>query len=667
MSFRITLAPPIVLRSLSPLLLALTSACSERTTNTTPPPPQPTPVSITIAPRTASLMRGATQQFSVTMRDSNGRETAVTDVQWTSRDAALVRVDNTGFITAVAPGQTRIVATRGTLADSVTATVTEPLPAADVSVQVNTTQRTPISRFVYGMNLTTDISAPYTGAFPWYGARPPAQVTLDRIGGNRFTAYNWENNYSNAGADFNHQNDDFLSSSRRPGEAVRTRVAAARAHGAGALITVPMIGFVAADGNGPVDTLDASRGTRLGTRFRQSVPDKNGPLLETPDASDAFVYQDEFAQAMSRAFPGMTGDRVMPLMFSLDNEPDSWHATHKAIMTDSADNPNRRRLQTYEGFINTSLAYARAIKRVAPDAIVFGPATATYVGYLNLGRFPSPDPRYGTQSFTDVYIEQVAAAERAAGRRLIDVYDLHWYPAAGTRAGEILNDYATQDAEMLQARLQAPRSLWDATYRENSWVADVVGGPINMLPRLRETIAARNPGMRIAITEYYYGRAGDISGGVVQADLLGIFGREGVFAASLWPQAGVYAQPWAGNGANAWAYAFGAFRSYLDYDGQGARFGDNSVTTTVTDRVNFSAYGSIDAQNRVVMVVINKRATAQQAAIALDHPSALNAARAYVMRDGQPNPQFDRVYAVTGNRVQITLPPYSVTTLQVTP
>jgi hypothetical protein len=30
---------------------------------------------------------------------------------------------------------------------------------ADVSIQITTAQRTPISRFIYGMNLTTDIAA----------------------------------------------------------------------------------------------------------------------------------------------------------------------------------------------------------------------------------------------------------------------------------------------------------------------------------------------------------------------------------------------------------------------------------------------------------------------------------------------------------------------------
>ena len=45
-----------------------------------------------------------------------------------------------------------------------------------------------ISRFIYGMN-------------GWDPASRPANLTLSRSGGNRMTAYNWETNASNAGAD----------------------------------------------------------------------------------------------------------------------------------------------------------------------------------------------------------------------------------------------------------------------------------------------------------------------------------------------------------------------------------------------------------------------------------------------------------------------------------
>ncbi len=646
------------------LLATSLAACSDaRATDSA----EAAPVSVRLSPRDTSIEQGSTLRYRVQLRDADGRETLNTLLRWVSRDPSTVVIDSTGVARGITPGRTHVVVTRGGLVDSAVAMVLAPETQADVTIQVSTAQRTPISRFIYGMNLTGDVNAPYAGGFPWYGARPPAGVTMDRFGGNRFSAYNWENNFSHAGVDYLHQNDEFLSSSRTPAAAVTARVTAARQRGAATIVSVPMIGYVAADGAGPVDTVDATRTTRLETRFKISAPNKPTALSTSPNASDATVYQDEFVFALTRAFPGATGEQTAPMMFSLDNEPDAWHGTHKAILGDSADNPSRPRLQTYEGFLATSIAYATAIKRVAPDAIVFGPAFATYAGVLTLGRYPRPDPQHGTRSFVEFYVERVAQAERTAGRRLVDVLDLHWYPAIGTNRGEITNDYAEQDTPMINARLQAPRSLWDPTFDEQSWVSGVTNGPIKLIPRLRALIQQYNPGMKIAFTEYYYGRGGDISGGIAQADILGIFGREGVFAASFWPQAGVWAQPYVGNGARAYAYVFGAFRNFVDYDERGSRFGDTALATTVSDPVNTSAYSSIDAAGRVVMVLINKTTAVQRAALVLSHPSALTTGKAYVMRDGVATPQLEQTVPFAGNRATIALPPRSVTTLQIAP
>src|SRR5687768_11051380 len=73
----------------------------------------------------------------------------------------------------------------------------------------------PISRFIYGVNQSLD------GAF--------ANATFTRLGGNRWTAYNWENNASNAGSDFQFQNDGFLGGGNTPGGAVSPTLANASA------------------------------------------------------------------------------------------------------------------------------------------------------------------------------------------------------------------------------------------------------------------------------------------------------------------------------------------------------------------------------------------------------------------------------------------------------
>lgn len=624
------------------------------------------PASIEVTPRAATVAVGARTDVKAIIRDRSGAVLPGAGVRWSAANATVATVDPDGSVLGVAPGSTVVTAASGTFVDSATVLVTALPASADVTFTITTAQTFPISRFIYGMNFTEDYDGLYTGQSPWYGARPPREVTLDRMGGNRLSAYNWENNFSNAGSDYQFQSDELLSTSRTPGEAVKGRVDAARKRNAATMVTVPMLGYVAADGDGPVDTKDATRATRLATRFKQSVPKKNAPFALNPDRNDGFVYQDEFVNWVINKFPGATTDPEKPIFFSLDNEPDGWHLTHKEIMSDVGDDANALRLQTFDGFISTTIDYARAIKDVAPDALVFGPAVATWAGVVTLGRYPSPDPVHGNTNFLDLYMTRLRAAEAAAGHRLVDVLDIHWYPYVYTQAGEITNDYAVQNEAMIERRLQAPRSLWDPTYNEDSWVSGVTAGPIELLPRLRRDIAARNPGMKIAITEYYYGRTGDISGGIAQADVLGIFGREGVFAANLWPAAGVYAEPWKGDGAKAYAYAFAAFSMFLNYDGNGGRFGDTGVASSTSDPANSSVYGSTDQAGNVVLVLINKRPNARDAAINVSHGTSLTVARPYTLTSASNKPQRQADLPVQGNVVQYTMPPMSVTTLVLT-
>src|SRR5512141_2913165 len=55
---------------------------------------------------------------------------------------------------------------------------------------------TSISPLIYGSNSSRNLAT--------------NRQTVLRMGGNRWTAYNWENNYSNAGSDWCFQNDGFL-------------------------------------------------------------------------------------------------------------------------------------------------------------------------------------------------------------------------------------------------------------------------------------------------------------------------------------------------------------------------------------------------------------------------------------------------------------------------
>src|SRR5271163_3407786 len=96
------------------------------------------------------------------------------------------------------------VNTAGQSANSAQASATPAAPTANVTITVNPAQTKPISPYIYGLNFYSGV----TGA--------PPQLTFDRPGGNRWTAYNWETNAYNAGSDYLYENDDYLSSSTTP-------------------------------------------------------------------------------------------------------------------------------------------------------------------------------------------------------------------------------------------------------------------------------------------------------------------------------------------------------------------------------------------------------------------------------------------------------------------
>jgi len=431
----------------------------------------------------------------------------------------------------------------------------------------------PISPYIYGAN------------FPdWL--RIGAIFPLARQGGNRMSAYNWENNASNAGSDWHHQNDGYLGETDEPGWTARTFLQEAQRYGAAVLLTLPCTGYVAADKKADGDV--GQTPDYLKTRFVRSLPRKNAPLVYPPDTKDGAVYQDEFVAWITKiALPNT------PVWFSLDNEPDLWGHTHQRIWP---KNP------TYAQILEIGKAYAAAIKAVAPKSLVFGPANYGWQGFRTFQGAPDANGR----DFVDFYLSGMREAEKAAGRRLLDVLDIHWYPEARGGGVRVTSRQATP--ELVAARVQAPRSLWDPTYVEDSWIAENLGKkPIALLPGLFAQIRRQYPGTRLAITEYDYGGGSDGSGLVAQADVLGIFGRYGVFAACHW-----------GIGADRPATVAG-FRCFRDYDGRGGKFGSRSLKVDGGNPAVSSLYASLSPENpgRMVIIAINKSGATVPLRIAL--------------------------------------------------
>lgn len=460
---------------------------------------------------------------------------------------------------------------------------------ADVQIQIRSDMDVhPISPLIYG---TAQPDSPSQNRY-----------TLLRSGGNRMTAYNWETNASNAGADYMFQNDDYLSPSTIPGEALQTTLMGAKMLGGTALLTIPIVDYVAADEKGDGD-VTKSGADYLQTRFKQNRAVKGDTLSTTPDTTDDYVNQDEFVNWVKT-----TGAANGPTVyFALDNEPDLWSSTHKEIHPMPV---------TYDELCMRNVTYATMVKNLWPEAKVTGFVSYGYTGYVSLQNAPDSGSK---GDFINYYLDQMKAAETTAGHRLIDYLDLHWYPEA--TGGTVRVTMPDTTAPVVSARVQAPRSLWDPSYKETSWIVNsVLHDAIRLIPRIKDKITAHYPGTGLAITEWNYGGGGDISGAVAVADVLGIFGSYSVDIASYWA-------------LNDETYANVAFRAYRNFDGKGAAFGDTSIHASSSDVATATVYASVDSANpdRMVAVLINKSTAAKSAGITITHPSSFASLAVYTL------------------------------------
>ncbi len=450
---------------------------------------------------------------------------------------------------------------------------------AQVAIDVDPAAgRVPISPYIYGTN--QDL--------------PGVAATARRYGGNRTTGYNWENNASNAGSDYYHQSDSYLTWAVGIPDAQATMPGIALTHfidqsvAAGTpytLVTLPMAGYVAADKAGQVSTAQVAPSAR----WAQVVNNKPTALSTTPDLTDGKVYVDEEINLLLQRY-GAAGTANGVRGYNLDNEPDLWHATHARLHPVQA---------TCAELITRSVELAKTIKRMDPGAETLGFVSYGFSGYNSFQGatdWTTERTKGAYNWFVDYYLDQMKKASDTAGRRLLDVLDLHNYTEAmggGVRVNAT-TDYTNIACN--KARLQAPRTWWDPTYVEDSWIGQWYKDFLPLLPKFQASIDTFYPGTKYAMGEYAFGGSEHITGGIAQADALGIFGKNRVYLACYWAESGTN------------NYIASGFKLYLDYDGAGSKFGDTSVNAAASDVATCSTFASIVGSDpsRLHVIVLNK-------------------------------------------------------------
>jgi len=202
---------------------------------------------------------------------------------------------------------------------------------------------------------------------------------------------------------------------------------------------------------------------------------------------------------------------------------------------------------------------------------------------------------HGGLPFIAWYLQQVCAHPLAGGARVVDYLDLHYYPQGSNVA---LSD---DDSPSTSARrLRSLKELYDATWVSESWISDLGDSDENhydkpnLVPRARAWIDQYCPGTKLAITEYNWGNDDTTSGAVAQAELFGIFAREGVDLATRWvaPDANTRVER--------------AFTLFLDYDGAGSSVDGASVAATSASVDQIGAYAFASSGGRTIVLLTNK-------------------------------------------------------------
>ncbi|MGI9554522.1 MAG: glycoside hydrolase family 44 protein [Vampirovibrionia bacterium] len=466
--------------------------------------------------------------------------------------------------------------------------------------------------------------------------------SIMRWGGNDSSRYNIDNDTTSLGEDYFFQNvpksKNYLLSLVKKNKSANIQ----------SIITIPLLGWIPKrrkekhpydcsfsiikyglqDAVDPWD-IDCGNGSR------NDIPLTNNDPI---DASILFSkdYQSKFIQLFIREYGLAKNGGVN--FYSLDNEPMLWHKTHRDVIKKPINDID---------LLNKHIKGASIIKSIDPTASSLGPVLWGWCAYF----FSAQDgckegedhQRNKNSSFLPWYLKQFHDYEKENNIRLLDYLDVHIYPQ-----GNKIYLPNTGSIETQKLRLRSTKLLWDKTYIDESWINQ----PIYLIKRLKEWINAYYPGTKIAISEYNWGGFSSVNGAIAQADVLGIFGTEGVDIATHWEypkatmqQSGVY-----------------AFKMYTNFDGNGGAFGLNGVKAVSSNRDLVSVYSSLQKEGNLTSIFINKSFDTVIADISHStNKKFSNEGIAYTFSSANPlSILSSRISLPSVNQFKLKLPPLSI-------
>jgi hypothetical protein len=498
-----------------------------------------------------------------------------------------------------------------------------------------------ISPLIYGVafagssNFIADLNAP-----------------AHRSGGNSETRYNWQLNAHN------HAGDWYFESIADDGPTTTAAsandfIAQSKGGGADAMLTIPMIGWPPKLGpsRGKLASFSIGKYGQQDDHDWQWYPDAGNGVVTNSNAfitgndpNDAsFLTNSDFQRGFVRYLTNRWGVSTNGGVryYLMDNEVSIWQSTHRDVHPIGP---------TMQEIRDKFFDYAGMVKGVDPSAVVLAPEEWGWSGYFYSGY----DQQYGGQhgygflpdrstnggwDYCPWLLDQFRQRATNTNQRLLDYFTLHYYP----QSGEFGSDVSTS---MQLLRNRSTRSLWDTNYVDESWINSVV----MLVPRMKGWVAAYYPGTKIGVTEYNWGAESHINGATAQADIYGIFGREGLDLGTRWTTP-TNTSP-----------TYKAMKMYRNYDGNKSGFGETSVLANGPNPDLVSTFAAVRASDGALTIMaINKQLLASAPAT-IGWTNFLPSGTAQVWRLSSAN-AITRLsdIAFTGNTLSNTLPAQSIT------
>jgi hypothetical protein len=358
---------------------------------------------------------------------------------------------------------------------------------------------------------------------------------------------------------------------------------------------------------------------------------------------------DSTATILDHWFNTLKLDPSRLMYWNMDNEPEIWSGTHDDVATSAI---------TAEDYMQKYFAVAKAARAKYPNIKLVGPVSPNEWQWYNWNNSKVTDPSDGkSYPWMQYFIKRIAEEEAATGIRLLDVLDVHFYPATESDVATTLQLHRvwfdTQyDYPKANGVKKAGNLGWDNTItkeyffeRCNRWLTQYSGANHNVSFSLSEYGAIANHGSENAnVIACWY------------ASHLGVFAENNVEFFTPWDW---YNGQWE---------VMHLFSKY---------FGQISTKTSSTNNNVVSGYSSLttDGDSLIVVVVNRDQTNTQPVVLNIQNFNASTTSVSGYRLSGLPaketfvsktnNALQNENFSLSNNMLSFTAPALSVTLIMI--